>query len=250
MELRSLLSGTDALTILEIVHGSLNCTLEKNFVDLFSKLQTLFSFDFACAILGCRKNKRIVAVDRINISYPEEFNKIYKERNYIQIDAIVKENFKNYQLQYWSVKKRRPFQSKELVSFAADFGNKSGYTHGLRPFGFQKYGSLFCFSGASVKADARTDAILEVIIPHLHLSLSQIRPRKKSENHDIVLSRREKEVLEWVKQGKSSWDISVILNISESTVNFHIYNIMGKLGAVNRSQMVAVATRLDLIDIN
>jgi len=43
--------------------------------------------------------------------------------------------------------------------------------------------------------------------------------------------------------------MSVILRISESTVNFHVYNIMQKLGAINRPQAVAVATHLGLIEL-
>jgi len=51
-----------------------------------------------------------------------------------------------------------------------------------------------------------------------------------------------------VETGKSSWDISVILGISERTVYFHVSNIMKKLGASIRAQAVAVATRLGLVD--
>jgi DNA-binding NarL/FixJ family response regulator len=63
----------------------------------------------------------------------------------------------------------------------------------------------------------------------------------------VALSMREKEVLNWLKKGKSSWDISTILNISESTVNYHITNIMQKLNAVSRTQAVAVAIERGLI---
>ncbi len=55
------------------------------------------------------------------------------------------------------------------------------------------------------------------------------------------LSEREKEVVSWLKKGKSSWEVSVILNITERTVNFHVRNIMHKLNAVSRTQAVAVA---------
>ena len=61
------------------------------------------------------------------------------------------------------------------------------------------------------------------------------------------LSEREKEVLTWSKRGKSSWEISAILNISERTVNFHVNNIMQKLNAVNRTQAVAVAIERGII---
>ncbi len=60
-----------------------------------------------------------------------------------------------------------------------------------------------------------------------------------------LLSTREKEVLGWLRMGKTSWDISVILRISERTVNYHVNNIMRKLGVVNRMQAVSMAANLD-----
>lgn len=72
--------------------------------------------------------------------------------------------------------------------------------------------------------------------------------RTRSGNH--ILSQREKQVLEWLKLGKSSWDISMILGISERTVYFHVSNILKKLGASNRPQAVAIATRLGLLENN
>jgi DNA-binding CsgD family transcriptional regulator len=65
-----------------------------------------------------------------------------------------------------------------------------------------------------------------------------------------LLSVREIEVLNWLKHGKSTWDISAILGISESTVNFHVRNITQKLDTVNRTQAVAVGASLGLIDID
>jgi DNA-binding NarL/FixJ family response regulator len=62
------------------------------------------------------------------------------------------------------------------------------------------------------------------------------------------LSPREKEVLTWLKKGKSSWEMSVILHISERTVNFHIKNIKQKLDAVSRTHAVAKAIELGFID--
>jgi len=65
---------------------------------------------------------------------------------------------------------------------------------------------------------------------------------------NINLTPREGEILNWIMQGKSTWDISNILNISESTVKFHIDKAMKKLGAVNRAHAVAIAMRNDLLD--
>jgi len=250
MQLRSLLSGHDALTILEIEHSSLNCGTKAAFSRLFARIKELFSFDCACAILGYRHDNAAVFIDAVDISYDPDFYRLYKSKDGLRTDLIANSNFKNYAVQYWSIDKKRPAQSKEMLSLAVDFGTKTGYAHGSKPFGSQRFGSLFTFAGTAIKPEARTATILELIIPHLHLSLSQIHQRKQYVDHSIVLSQREREVLNWVQQGKSSWDISVILRISERTVNFHIYNIMHKLCVVNRSQMVAVAVRQGLIDIN
>jgi LuxR family quorum-sensing system transcriptional regulator CciR len=62
------------------------------------------------------------------------------------------------------------------------------------------------------------------------------------------LSDREKECLGWAAAGKSSWDIAVILSISENTVNFHVKNAMKKLGATRRTLAVVKAINLGLID--
>ena len=53
------------------------------------------------------------------------------------------------------------------------------------------------------------------------------------------LSTRERDVLSFVAEGKTDWEISVIVGISESTTRFHVDNARRKLGAVNRAQAVA-----------
>lgn len=62
------------------------------------------------------------------------------------------------------------------------------------------------------------------------------------------LTEREKEVLRWLAQGKSNWEVSVILKISERTVRFHINNIMKKLDAVNRTHAMALVLRNGMLD--
>ncbi|UCD35159.1 MAG: helix-turn-helix transcriptional regulator [Nitrospiraceae bacterium] len=77
-----------------------------------------------------------------------------------------------------------------------------------------------------------------------------LREKERTMNEGLeeapVLSQREREVLHWLTQGKSSWEIAVILNITERTVNFHVRNIMEKLNAVSRTQAVAIAVETGL----
>ena len=58
-----------------------------------------------------------------------------------------------------------------------------------------------------------------------------------------VLTPRERECLKWAAAGKSEWEISQILGISEHTSEKHLLNAKHKLGTVNRVQAVAEAIR-------
>jgi len=62
----------------------------------------------------------------------------------------------------------------------------------------------------------------------------------------VPLTERERDALALVAEGKTDWEISVILGISEATARFHVDNARRKLGAVSRAQAVArlIAARL------
>lgn len=66
-------------------------------------------------------------------------------------------------------------------------------------------------------------------------------------SQEVALTKREEECLTWTAGGKTSWEISVILGVSESTVTFHLRNVVTKLKASNRTHAVAKAMKLKLI---
>ncbi len=61
------------------------------------------------------------------------------------------------------------------------------------------------------------------------------------------LSPREAEVLTWTAEGKTCFEISLMLNIAEETVRSHVKNACQRLDAANKVQAVAVAMTLGLI---
>jgi DNA-binding CsgD family transcriptional regulator len=56
-----------------------------------------------------------------------------------------------------------------------------------------------------------------------------------------ALHPREREVLAQIALGRRNRDIALALHISESTVKFHVANILGKLGAGSRGEAAALA---------
>lgn len=61
------------------------------------------------------------------------------------------------------------------------------------------------------------------------------------------LTPRELEVLGLIREGLRNKQIAGRLSISETTVNFHIKNLVQKLGANDRTHAVAIATRRGLL---
>ena len=65
-----------------------------------------------------------------------------------------------------------------------------------------------------------------------------------------ALTERELEVLRLLAQGMPNKEIAANLVISERTAKFHISSIMGKLGATNRTEAVALAAQKGLITLH
>ncbi len=70
---------------------------------------------------------------------------------------------------------------------------------------------------------------------------------KANEETNIILTKREKEVLKLVKAGFLSKEISDKLIISLHTVNTHRQRVLEKLGVANSMEAVMLASRLGLI---
>ncbi|MEG4284809.1 response regulator transcription factor [Microcoleus sp. A006_D1] len=63
------------------------------------------------------------------------------------------------------------------------------------------------------------------------------------------LSDRESEVIRLIVAGKSNHEISQVLHISESTVKFHINNILSKMGVGDRTQAAITALKQGIVSL-
>lgn len=69
----------------------------------------------------------------------------------------------------------------------------------------------------------------------------------KTRDLDLRLTAREIEVLTWTARGKTRWETSCLLSVSEETIKRHIDNICRKLNTQNKTQATAVAIMNGLI---
>ena len=63
----------------------------------------------------------------------------------------------------------------------------------------------------------------------------------------IKLKKREKEVLLLIQEGKSNKQIAIILDISVSTVKFHITNLFRKFNARSRTECISLAAKTQVL---
>ena len=242
-----LLSKDDAFLLIELIHSTLSCVTEEQLISILRNLKNLFQYEFAVCALH-RTGDLIDTNHFINVSFPRDWCRLYLAKGFDKIDPIVQESNKNGQgIQYWTDTYKK-YNLEAFVSCARDFGLKEGYSHGVRSPGGDGR-SLFSFAGNSMDRDPRTELVLEYVVPHLDQAFRRIAGAggEKPDGLSAGLSSREREVLNWAKDGKTNWEISVILSISKRTVKFHLKNIMEKLSVVSRTQAVAVALQNGLI---
>lgn len=97
----------------------------------------------------------------------------------------------------------------------------------------------------AIKAVYRGERYIESdLIPSLNARLIQ----QESES-DIVkdITKREKQILACIAEGKSNSDISVDFGISEQTVKNHITSLFKKIGVKDRTQAAVFAIRNNII---
>jgi DNA-binding CsgD family transcriptional regulator len=80
-----------------------------------------------------------------------------------------------------------------------------------------------------------------------HATMSRLLVPKYAPETLITMTLREKEVLRWTAEGKTAYEIGQILDVSERTVNFHINNVVTKLGASNKTQAAVKAATLGML---
>ncbi len=79
---------------------------------------------------------------------------------------------------------------------------------------------------------------VQLLGAHAMIAADRLLSPTLDKGHLPKLTKREMDVLSWTAQGKTAWEVSVILGMSEKTVNFHLGNTMRKLGVNSKHQAV------------
>jgi len=105
---------------------------------------------------------------------------------------------------------------------------------------------LFVFTSRTL--DLSGDAVLDLHRLCLEIFAAVAQLKSGSASSSSAISKRELECLKLTAAGRTSEDIARILGLSIHTANQYLTSAAAKLDAVNRTQAVAKAIRLGLID--
>ncbi len=238
----------DLLSVLNIVHDCIDIHDTEGLkatLDRFSEIVP-FSAAVMCSIEKSQNVSEVFFSDIVNHSYSDQWGEVYFANKFIEVDPVVNYSLNTDHSFAWSTAFKtldtKNRKALEFVTMASDYHLKDGLAHMV---GDRENGTLLSLSMEHPEKQYYS-RLLDHVTPHLHEAMQRIHARNSSPDLP-ALTEREREVLKWTGEGKSSWEIGVILSISERTVKYHINNIKSKLNAVNRAHAVAKAFRFRII---
>jgi LuxR family quorum sensing-dependent transcriptional regulator len=174
-------------------------------------------------------------------TWPQEFTEAYETRGYAEHDPILREIARIRHAVEWpqAFEKRRLTSEEKVVLEDADrlglrFGLAIPITEASGNAGFVS------ISGPNPCSDAKARSALTLVSIYVYHRLRALAAGRETKQR---LSRREIEVLHWIAEGKSDWQIGRILSISAKTVNYHTENLKRKFGVATRMQAVVSAIK-------
>jgi DNA-binding NarL/FixJ family response regulator len=124
---------------------------------------------------------------------------------------------------------------------------------GLSTFNQQSFIQKMMDSGASgyVLKNATQEELMEaisvVIKGKIYFSDEASQVLTKADVNPILLTRREKEVLELIAEGLTNNEIAQKLFVSPTTIDTHRKNLLAKFGVRNTASLIRDATKLQFI---
>ena len=238
--------GLLALRALEFVTLIEKLATCQDVIDHFSRAMGEFGYDsYIMTALDERDfTQRVMAS-----GWDPEWVAIHTDRKLKDADPVRRHVLRSVNPCFWTeapYDRQREPRAKEVMDLAADFRMKEGFCVPIR-----EGGSVRAVSVAGDKPDSGPiiKSVLHIISLFTYCRFRALINPALPPSHSL-LTYREREALRWVSIGKSDWDISTILHISERTARAHVANAMHKLKAANRTAAVTEALSRGEIPLN
>jgi len=181
-----------------------------------------------------------------------DWNARYRDQDYVYNDGTVQLALQTCHPFTWSALKenRRINSISERIFEEAsqDFEYKDGLVVPIH----QSDGSISGFSIIGRQPNVSPSVVrgIGMAAVYLHAKAKPIILEEKDISSSFFkapISRRQLDCIQWVAEGKSDWEISLILGISEATVHNHVERAKRNLKVHTRVQAVVEVVRRRLI---
>ena len=179
--------------------------------------------------------------------FPTLWRERYVEAGYINSDPTVRHCSQNTTPVWWHgipapKKGRQAAAEQQVMDEAADNGLRFGISVPMHGAGAE-WGMLSLASSRELEPHGPACMYgVQFLTQSAHEAVKRINAEQiDAEIEHRRLTDRERECLQWTANGKTAWEISRILSLSESTVTFHLKNAIQKMDVTNRPHAVAKA---------
>lgn len=214
------------------------------------ELQVVFPHEIFIGGIGKVDSSGVVPFDIVTWNFPEEYLNTLR-LNHRHYSTFIMEN-------WLQTSQPQLFDSDNLSADADSQWLKNFRMSGLcntAAYGLfditEQYASYFSFHKIPEPLGEEHKLLLKIIVPNMHSALLNIMREDRANLNELndspTITIREREVLVWICEGKTSAEIAFILGVSCKTIANHAQSILEKLGVHNRAQAVAAAYRLKLV---
>ena len=220
--------------------GELQQEKTNNTDAIFAKIQARYDIRYQAYINFSLTTGNQSLLDLLH-TFPKAFARRYRDEKLFAIDPVMQSALTGIKPVDWRERHLSDPSTGKVFAIAAQYGiTDIGMTIPLLCRGSQT--ALFALNAEMTPqqwAKQRIEILrdVQVLATYLHAARQKHAPVLAP----AELTARESEVLIWTAAGKSYWEISKILGISERTVRFFMTNARRKLGVVSNPQAVAQA---------
>jgi len=233
--------GTDAFEALEAIQSCQNAD------EVYQAFQAYISqFGFTAFLITDMPPTGFNLEPHVLLSgWPVEWFEQYMNERHYDHDPIALRSQTTIKPFFWDdviAEAELTDRASRVMGEAAEFGLKFGLSVPV----YGEIGLLSCVTmgGEQLELPPRAKDAIYMISIYAHDKARRFQDEKKRlppRTAKPILTKREREILSWVAQGKTDYEIGMICGISANTSHQHVRHAMAKLNAVTRAQATAKA---------
>lgn len=182
------------------------------------------------------------------VTYSSKWVERYTEQHFVEIDPVIHMGFRRLLPLDWNDCDRSDGRVKTMFGEASEFGLGSrGLSIPIH--GWHGDRGLFSITSDLSERDWVREKLLylrdfQVIAMHVHGKILELEGYQSA---PVKLSPRELECLLWIAEGKTAWECSRILGLSQHTVRCYLESARHKLNATSNTHAVSIAHKAGLL---